>query len=570
MHQQVQDWHKKFKSSGGTANLLQHDEYDPVDLPSGLTIYALESLDYGDVLETLGPRYDQYDPAQVYNLDTPPRAPPAAASYTLLTRDREARLLEELAQLRRLRSTHDARVDDALSENDPEQFAVGTRRNPRPQDDEEPEPVTTGRTRSATRLAKEAVAPEVPDRPPTPATYRPRAPESARVLGDPKADIHPFRNGANAPYDAPRNQEVPARAPPVEQPAQALPKERDGPRVPAYRHQAPVATDDVVDRVFDALLDAEVRVRQRDLLAVAPGIRDKLKGAVSARRVPPPGQAHVQPAKATVNFADKEEIVPPRAFAIADPSDPSAEAYFNDLVQLLYEPIEDDENTQPANDASAFNVDVFEVTSSARAPEPPSGPKASPFPPGMYKVDDPSDVLRSAPKLGAIRSLRAVVNHTIVAYPILDPGAQIVAMSEAVATHAGIAWDPDDRIILQSANGGVNESLGLAKNVPFTFGDLTVYLQCHITQAPAYDVLLGRPFNILCETLVQDLPGEHQTVTIHDPNERARRQVMSSVPRKRIQFRLPGGVESDFPMNEEEPALSGAAFQRRLRWLKSS
>lgn len=148
MRQQVQDWHKKFKSAGGSANLLQTNAYDPMDLPGGLTIYMLGSLDYEEVLESLAPQYDRYDPAQVYNLDAPPVPPPVQTSYTLLTRDREACLLEELAQLRRLRNSHNARVDEILSERDSEQFVVGTRRNPVPPDDEDPMPIpaTHGRT----------------------------------------------------------------------------------------------------------------------------------------------------------------------------------------------------------------------------------------------------------------------------------------------------------------------------------------------------------------------------------------------------------------------------------------
>ena len=60
-----------------------------------------------------------------------------------------------------------------------------------------------------------------------------------------------------------------------------------------------------------------------------------------------------------------------------------------------------------------------------------------------------------------------------------------------------VSWDPDIKIQVQSANKTVEETLGLAKNVPFIFGDITVYLQVHIFTDPAYKVLLGRPFNVL-------------------------------------------------------------------------
>jgi hypothetical protein len=42
-----------------------------------------------------------------------------------------------------------------------------------------------------------------------------------------------------------------------------------------------------------------------------------------------------------------------------------------------------------------------------------------------------------------------------------------------------------------SVKGGVDQSLGLAKNIPFKIGEITVYLQVHVLRQPAYDILLG-------------------------------------------------------------------------------
>ena len=50
---------------------------------------------------------------------------------------------------------------------------------------------------------------------------------------------------------------------------------------------------------------------------------------------------------------------------------------------------------------------------------------------------------------------------------ILDPGCQIVAMSEEVCIMLGIAFDPNVHLNMISVNGGIDQSLGLAKNVPF-------------------------------------------------------------------------------------------------------
>ena len=56
--------------------------------------------------------------------------------------------------------------------------------------------------------------------------------------------------------------------------------------------------------------------------------------------------------------------------------------------------------------------------------------------------------------------------------------------------------------------------------MPILIGDITLYVQFHIVQNPAYDVLLGRPFDILVESIVRNYSNEDQTITIHDLNSR--------------------------------------------------
>jgi hypothetical protein len=101
---------------------------------------------------------------------------------------------------------------------------------------------------------------------------------------------------------------------------------------------------------------------------------------------------------------------------------------------------------------------------------------------------------------------------------ILDPGCQIVAMSEDVCHELALPYDPTIVLHMQSANGTVDPSLGLARNVPFLVGDLTLYMQVHVIRNPAYDILLGRPFDVLTESVVRNFRNEDQTITIHDPN----------------------------------------------------
>ena len=85
---------------------------------------------------------------------------------------------------------------------------------------------------------------------------------------------------------------------------------------------------------------------------------------------------------------------------------------------------------------------------------------------------------------------------------------------------------------MQSANGEVDRSLGLVRNVPIQIGDITLYVQIHVICNPAYDILLGRPFDILTESVVRNFANEDQTITIRNPNS-SRRATVPTMPRRR-------------------------------------
>jgi len=136
-----------------------------------------------------------------------------------------------------------------------------------------------------------------------------------------------------------------------------------------------------------------------------------------------------------------------------------------------------------------------------------------------YTCDHPegSDVIRVGKESGALRAVWPVVANREEVECIIDPGSQIVAMSEAVSTRLGLSYDPLIILNMQSANGEVDRSLGLTRNVPFRIDSLSFYLQVHIIRNPAYDVLLGRPFDVLLQTTVINFPNEDQSITLHEP-----------------------------------------------------
>lgn len=86
---------------------------------------------------------------------------------------------------------------------------------------------------------------------------------------------------------------------------------------------------------------------------------------------------------------------------------------------------------------------------------------------------------------------------------LLDPGCQVICCSKAVCLALGFAYDPTIALNMESANGEINLTLGLARNVPFHFGDITVYCQVHVVRHAAFDMLMRRPFDVLTFSIVR-------------------------------------------------------------------
>ena len=121
---------------------------------------------------------------------------------------------------------------------------------------------------------------------------------------------------------------------------------------------------------------------------------------------------------------------------------------------------------------------------------------------------------------------------------VVDPGSSIVSMSEAVALHLRLSYDPTIFIAMESANGTMDRTLGLARHVHCKVAGINVYLQIHIVRSPAYDILLRRPFDVLTRSTVQNFTDGNQTITIHDPNS-GYVATIRTFQRNRPRFSLP-------------------------------
>jgi Aspartyl protease len=126
--------------------------------------------------------------------------------------------------------------------------------------------------------------------------------------------------------------------------------------------------------------------------------------------------------------------------------------------------------------------------------------------------------IRVAKDSHSLRSIMMLIDNKEEIECVLDPGSMIIAISEACCNNLGLLYDPTFRLHMESANGEVDESLGLARNVPFSIGPVTLFLQLHVVRSPAYDILLGRPFDVLTQSVIKNYQNEDMTLTIEDPN----------------------------------------------------
>lgn len=302
--------------------------------------------------------------------------------------------------------------------------------------------------------------------------------EDVLDLDDSNNDL-PFR-------DVPELEMVPSNEPEGDRHKTRIESEK---HVPAFKTRAPVE-DLELDDLLDRILKADVTVKLGTLLKSVKGTRETLRKLLTSRRVPiePKIAAKIESMnddalKYWEVFAQTNELVD-----LLDVKDLSVASY-----TVLCEPTHD----LPKGSVVASDP-VLQYLNALPANEHPK----------------PIFVARES---FALRTVFPLINDKSTEESILDGGSQIVSMSKATAENLGLTWDPKILIHMQSANGQFEKSLGLAKNVPFKFGTLVVYLQVHVINNPAYKVLLGRPFDAVTRSTYKNDEHGEQTLILKCP-----------------------------------------------------
>ncbi len=272
---------------------------------------------------------------------------------------------------------------------------------------------------------------------------------------------------------------------PVEEPIPVLEK-----RGPAYKHRSPIEEDADWAGLIKNLKEQSIVISQGQLLGlISTQNRKRVIDELSSRRVP----VDADIPKRKVTMVEEAEGI------TNDLGEPFEVVRFEELPEPTYTILMHDEGDLKAGSIIASD-------------------------PIMQYLNDlaPEEAARKivvARESYLLKALYPLVNGMSEVESIIDGGSQIVSMSHEVAVKVGAQWDPDITINMQSANAQLETTQGLVKNMPFRFGnEITVYFQVHVIKHAAYDVLLGRPFEVLTASVFENALDGSQMVTLTEPN----------------------------------------------------
>ena len=325
--------------------------------------------------------------------------------------------------------------------------------------------------------------PSVVPRPPTPGPAGPRHPSAvppkapAAVSEPPSSSALPLHPYATA-KDATDSSKLSSK------PVDPLRGVAGVQNAPVYRSESVAENPAVIHRVLQKVFkDSPTTLTTEELIAISAPLRKYLHNLTAVKRVP-------------VDRTGPQPVPPGSKFP--KPPVPSDQATAGGSV--YWEAVPDQDDPLPA---IGDDEDADEVVKSLAE---------------NYAVALPGGVV-SASARGRVRALMCMVNDSEIVECLLDGGSQIVAISEECCHRLHIPFDPENGIPIQSANGAVNPTIGVAHNVSVTLpGELTVYLQMYVVRNAPYDILLGRPFETLVKATIENVSDDEQTIKMHCPN----------------------------------------------------
>jgi hypothetical protein len=261
---------------------------------------------------------------------------------------------------------------------------------------------------------------------------------------------------------------------------------------PGFRNRAPLQADEKAKELVKNALRNPISITTEDLLNVSEPMRQELRKLLTKKRLE----------NKSVSFATEVDIM--EEGDLIDFREPLVQERTVNEINI---------DKLPSANYEVTTEDMDGVPKGSLVISDPVVQYLSTLQPG----EKPKTIIVARESQG-LRAVYPMINGVGEVESLLDGGSQIVSMSKAVAVELEISWDPDITVQMQSANRSLEQTLGLAKNVPFLFGPITVYLQVHVIDKPAYKVLLGRPFDTITESIVKNDKDGGQSLTLTDPN----------------------------------------------------
>ena len=238
-------------------------------------------------------------------------------------------------------------------------------------------------------------------------------------------------------------------------------------KAPVYRYKAPVEDGIDPNSIAERILESEVKLTSRELMAVSPKVRAATKNSIVAKRTEVEDEEQ----------SDKEAFAkaPSREVTAAIIETNQLEAPSIVAGQVLDE---DGRSVDAWTISDPITQYLATLTPEQRTHQ-------------VFSIEAPAVVKEAAQDMTSLRVIPTLINGVREEEAILDSGSQIVSMPREVATACKLTWDPNLCINMQSANGGISQTCGLAKNVPFTFGEITVLLQVHVMEQAPLQCIIG-------------------------------------------------------------------------------
>ena len=282
---------------------------------------------------------------------------------------------------------------------------------------------------------------------------------------------------------------------------------------PGFKNKSPLQADERAKDLIQEALQNPICITTEDLLKVSEPMRQELRKLLIKKRLE----------KKSVTFAAEVDFEKDMSASKA-----MEMISVEKLPEATYEILAEDTNNM-AKGSVVVSDPVMQYLNT------------------LAPGERPKSVVVAA-ESHALRTVYPLINGVGEVESLLDPGSQIVSMSKAVATMLQVTWDPDITVHMESANKSLEKTLGLAKNVPFMFGPITVYLQVHVIEKVAYKVLLGRPFDTITESEVRNSKDGSQSLTLTDLNT-GERCVMYTHERGKVPTVLKRPMKQDFVQN---------------------